>query len=110
MVYPYRCNKCSHNFDVVKSYKLLDQPENCDACGDSDTTRLFSPRITILGAKVEDAEYNPGLGTVTRNTKHRNEIAKRMGLIEVGNESTDTLYKESTLAAEQRREREWDAL
>ena len=110
MIYPYRCQECSHNFDVVKSVKQIDSLEECQACGSSSTERLFSAQIYFIGAKVEDSEYNPGLGCVTKGKRHREEIAKQRGLVEVGNESADTLHKESVVKKEKQREREWSEL
>lgn len=56
-----------------------------------------------MHTKVEHAEYNPGLGCITKNSKHRAEIAKRKGLVEVGNEDVSNWRKRSEmdLAAKQ---------
>jgi len=91
----------------VKSYKKIDSLEECPACGCSETERLFNPKIHICGAKVEDAEFNPGLGVVTKSKYDRQEQAKRQGLVEVGNETPDTLHKETVVAKEKQREKEW---
>jgi hypothetical protein len=88
----------------------MDQSESCPACGTDEAERLFRPRIHIHGAKVESAEYNPGLGCVTKNKRHRAEICKRRDLVEVGNEKPDTLFKETVEKRKKEREREWKDL
>jgi hypothetical protein len=99
-----------HNFDVVKPVRELHLEHECPACGHDKTERLFSSKLYFNGAKVEDAEFNPGLGKVTKNSKHRKELASRMGLVEVGNETPDTIYKETTQKREAERAREWKDL
>lgn len=84
--------------------------ESCPACGHDKTDRIFSSNIHITGARVQHAEYNPGLGCVVKNKTHREELARRRGLIEVGNETPDTLYKETVEKKEKEREAAWKDL
>lgn len=97
MRYPYKCPGCNKETDIIKSVKEIDNKEACSYC-DTIMTRLVVGGVGFTGEKVEDAEFNPGLGCVTKNKKHRAEIAKSMGLVEVGNEDmgkiTDTMNKE----------------
>lgn len=93
MIYPYRCKACTQEFDVVKSIAEIDNAEKCLRCGSPDVERFISPSIHFNGAKVEDAEYNPALGKVVKSAKHRKELAKQMGLEEIGNESVETVHK-----------------
>jgi putative FmdB family regulatory protein len=92
LTYVYQCTKCAVKFDVIKSVADFDRNEFCEDCG-APAERKFTPRVHIMGAKVEDAEYNPALGCVTKGRRHREEIAKSMGLVEVGNDygSGDTM-------------------
>lgn len=86
MTYEYVCIKCDHRFDVIKSVKDIDVNEFCPQC-ESPSERQFTPsRVHLSGTRVEHAEYNPGLGQVVKNKKHRQEVAKRKGLVEVGND------------------------
>lgn len=86
MTYQYHCEKCDRSFDVVKSVKDIDVNEFCPNC-ESPSERQFVPtRVHFTGTSVQNAEYNPGLGAVTKNKKHREELAKRKGLVEVGND------------------------
>lgn len=93
MIYPYLCDSCQKEFDVVKSYLHMDDPEKCD-CG-SKATRQFTARVHIIGAQVTNAEYNPGLGCVVKNKAHKDDIMKRKGVVEVGNDygSSEKLQK-----------------
>jgi putative FmdB family regulatory protein len=86
MTYQYYCEKCDKKFDVIKSVREIDVNEFCPDC-ESPSERQFVPQhVYFSGTKVQHAEYNPGLGAVTKNKKHREELAKRKGLVEVGND------------------------
>lgn len=91
MIYPYRCKCCGHKFEVIKSVKEIDRGETCPQCKNVDAERYIG-RTHFYGASVEDIEYNPGLGCLVKNKKHRAEIVKRNNLIEVGNENPEKLY------------------
>ena len=91
--YIYLCLKCDRKFDIVKSIKSLDDPEACPGCAALETRRCLQ-RVNFNGASDWDkAEYNPGLGCVVKNTKHRERLAKERGLIEVGNEDVSKVIK-----------------
>lgn len=109
MIYPYRCTECRKEFDVVKPVKDFDSLETCPDC-DGACDKLFTHKVHFIGTKVQDAEFNPGLGCVVKNSSHRKEIAKQKELIEVGNETPDTLHRESVVKKEESRQKEWDAL
>lgn len=86
MTYEYQCVKCEHTFDVIKPVKEIDVNEFCPKC-EAPAERKFTPlKIHLFGTKVEDAEYNPALGQVVKGKRHREEIAKRKGLVEIGND------------------------
>jgi putative FmdB family regulatory protein len=106
MTYEYQCVKCDHSFDVIKSVKDMDVNEYCPHC-DNPAERQFVPsRVHFTGTKVENAEYNPGLGAVTKNKAHRAELAKRKGVVEIGNDykSPETQHSEGEKLREARRE------
>ncbi len=109
MIYEYKCQDCGHRFDVVKPVKDFDLKHACSEC-DGETHVVISSKIHHIGAKVQNAEFNQGLGCVVHSKREREEIAKQKGLIEVGNESPDTLFKESVKKHEQDKQREWDNL
>ena len=92
--YEYRCLACSANFDIIKPISRFDDVEACPDCGKTETKHQIS-RTHFYGASDWDkAEYNPGLGIVTKGKKHRDREAKARGLIEVGNESLETVSKQ----------------
>ncbi len=71
----------------------MENTEWCPTC-DNPAIRQFVPKkLHIKGASVEHAEYNPGLGAVVKNKKHREELCKRNGVVEVGNDykTSDTM-------------------
>ena len=82
--------------------------EICTEC--SITLNKVYTTFQILGTRVENAEFNPGLGCVTKSARHRKEIAKQKGLVEIGTESTDTIHKETVVKREKEREKEWNNL
>lgn len=106
--YAYFCEKCDVERTVYKSMHDSGRDEHCPEC-QMDLKRIFTP-AQIIGASVQEAEYNLGLGMVVKNKQHRKEIADRRGLIEVGNETPKTLYRESVEKRQIEREKEWDNL
>lgn len=91
--YVYECLKCALEFDIVKRVAQINDPESCPGCQSPNTERRIQA-VNFNGASDWDkAEYNPGLGCVTRNRKHREQIAKSRGLIEVGSESFESVSK-----------------
>ena len=104
MRYPYKCQCCGNHWEVIKSVKDIDLPESCPGCQNVDGRRYIS-RTHFYGAAVEDAEYNPGLGCIVKNKKHRAEIAARNNLVEIGNEcptsTHDTLKRDKEKSYEE---------
>jgi putative FmdB family regulatory protein len=101
--YPYECSGCSHRYEVTKSIREIDKDEECPRCkrGNDSSCRRIG-RTHFYGAKVEDAEWNPGLGCVTYGAKDRAEKARRRGVIEVGNESAESMHQREDRMAEER--------
>lgn len=83
---------CDYEFDVVKHHSKSSKKEKCPAC--KRVAARIWPMPTFTGTSIENAEYNPGLGAVTKSKRDRDEKAKRMGLVEIGNEKSQTLRKE----------------
>lgn len=86
MIYEYVCAACPHTFDVIKPVAELDRAESCAKCGATASRKFVPSRLFLSKTAVQHAEWNPGLGCVTKNARHREEIAKRRGLVEVGND------------------------
>lgn len=105
--YSYECLKCDVEFEVIKSISEYNSPEHCQTCGNI-AKKLVSSGIFFTGTKIEDAEYNPGLGVITKSKKHRDELAKRKNLIEIGTETPETIHKHHDKAREDKRKKSWD--
>lgn len=86
MIYEFACSACCNKFDVWKPVSEFTREAACE-CGGTAQLVIHPPR-GFINAAVEHAEYNPGLGCVVKNRTHRAEVAKRRGLIEVGNDAT----------------------
>jgi hypothetical protein len=71
---------------VIKSVKDIDVNEFCSSCGNPAERQFVPSRVYFSGTKVQHAEWNPGLGAVTKSKEHREELAKRKGLVEIGND------------------------
>jgi hypothetical protein len=93
--YPYTCAACdcANNWLVYKPMASMDVSEKCPKCGRIGERTIG--RTSFYGATVEDAEFNPALGCVTYGPKHREEVAKRKGLVEIGNESVDSIHADA---------------
>lgn len=108
MVYPYLCKKCDLEFDVVKHHSLSSKKEKCPEC--KKVADRIWPRPLFIGTSVENAEYNPGLGVVTKGKRDREEQAKRQGLVEVGNEKPQVLRKHYANEREAKRRKNYDGI
>ena len=107
-IYPYRCDACGHCVEVVRSIKDPSTAPACSVC--AATMGYVFTRTTVIGAAVQHAEFNPGLGCVTRSKQHRAAIVKERGLIELGNENRESVGKTIKQDHERKRAQEWDAL
>lgn len=70
-----KCSKCrlKLGLDQEKLLKLMSKLSQ-------------NSKNLLIGGKVQNAEYNPGLGCVVKNKRHKNEILARKGLVEIGND------------------------
>lgn len=105
--YEYSCEKCEKVFEVVKSIKLYQELDPCPDCGNMGV-RKVSCNISFVGTKIEDAEYNPGLGCITKSKRHRDEIAKSKGLTEIGNENINKIQDKFDKDRAEKIKRRWD--
>lgn len=95
---------------MTKSYKDMDVNETCPSCGEYAIRQFVPSKLHIVGASVTHAEYNPGLGCVVKNKHHKEDILKRRGLVEIGNDfgSGDKMHKVFDQAREKKREKSWE--
>ena len=111
MIYEYHCPKCELNFDIVKEVKDMTREEVCE-CGTVSVRQFVPRRVFFSGTSVQNAEYNHGLGQVIHNKQHREEVAKRKGLVEVGNDfkTGSNLQNHYDTAREEKLNKGWDDL
>lgn len=105
--YDYFCEKCENPYSFIKSIKEYSARDLCPNCK-VQGYRIYSCKTQFIGTKIEDAEYNYGLGTVTKSKNHRNELAKRMNVVEIGNEKPSTIHSHFDKAREEKRRQNWD--
>lgn len=103
----FYCIQCGFKEDrTLKSFDVKDPCPKCDY-----TLQIMAlPRLTLMRTSVQNPEWNPGLGQVVNSRQHREEIVKQKGLIELGNETPDTLHKESVVKRQLEKEKEWNDL
>ncbi len=105
MIYPYK-SECGHLFEVIKSVAEIDNVELCPKC--NAPAQRYIGRTHHYGAGDWDkAEFNPGLGIVTRNARHRKDEAKARGMEEIGNESPDKMHDHFEKQRQEKYDRTW---
>ena len=93
MIYPYRCDACDHEFEVIKSYKDIENPEACEKC-EKCATRYIALSQSFSGeADWDTAHYSQALGKVVRNNADARKQAKAAGMEEMGTEPVDKIHK-----------------
>lgn len=92
MIYPYRCNGCGEEFEVIKAVADIDRQELCPKCS-SVGVRYISTTHFYGASDWHGPEYNPGLGCIVESNKHKRQILKERGLEEIGTTSAETLHK-----------------
>lgn len=112
MKYPYRCEKCGHDFDVIKSVREIDNPESCKKCG-STAQRYIARGGDFYGANDWDkAEFNPAFGCVVKNRQHKRELLRKFAgegkvFEEIGNEPVEKMHSHFEKVREERRNDRW---
>lgn len=106
--YAFHCPKCEVDFETTESIKTYDGDGECPTCKNSSNERVFTGRVHFLGTKVESPEYNPAFGQVVKNTKHRNQLAKERGLVEMGNEKPERVHKHFDDERASKLKKAWD--
>lgn len=106
--YDFLCEKCDLEFEFIESIKEYTGHKSCVHCG-NPMVRIYT-RCTFhhVGAKVEDAEFNVGLGQITKSSAHRKELAKKLGVEEIGNEKPDKLHNHFDKTREDKLKKSWD--
>ena len=105
MIYPYTCESCG-DYEVIKSHTECTRPEPCPNCQQIGSRVWTVPQIDTSVCH-QDYEFNPGLGCVIKNKAHRKQVAKQMGLEEVGNTKTETLHSMADRTFKENAEKRW---
>lgn len=108
-IYDFSCEKCEKPFEVIKSMKAFTGRERCPTCG-VPGQQIFSAKVHFIGTKVENREFNPGLGLVTKNAKHRKDEARARGLEEIGNTNKENMHKHFDDQRAAKRKKRWEAV
>ena len=108
MIYEYDCEKCDKKFEVEKIMADSSNIEKCPTCKNNGQ-RIFS-KVTFLNEKVQSSEFNIGLGKIVKNSKHRDELAKRMNLVEIGSEKVESIHKKFENDKAEKTKKSWDAV
>lgn len=108
--YDYVCPKCDTSHEVIKYMSESDRIEKCPTCENEMTRDWSNINVQLTGTKIENAEYNPGLGVVTKSKNHREEIARQKGVVEIGNDykSADHMSAEFTKSREDKLKKSWE--
>lgn len=111
--YEYIC-ECGFEFEVTKPFGQYDCEELCLKCGSVKTIRQMSRTHFYNANDWDKAQFNPGLGCVVKNKKHRDQLAKEKNLVEIGNESCDKICdsqdRKSDAILEEKTKASYDAL
>ena len=107
MTYDYLCDSCGHKWDVIKSVRHIDDPENCEKC--STAGRRIITRTHFYGASDwNNQRYSPALGRVVNSSLEERKLAKERGYIEMGNEcpnkTIDTMERDRERMIDKRRD------
>jgi hypothetical protein len=95
---------------VIKSVKDIEVAETCPVCGEFAIRQFVPTYIHLSKTAVQHAEFNPGLGCVTKNREHVKEICKQKDLVEIGNDykSADSQLKEADTARAEKLAKRWE--
>lgn len=107
-IYDWLCEKCELEFETVQSMREYDGKANCVQCGNLAIRIYKYCKFHFTGTKIEDAEFNPGLGQITKSKAHRDELAKKMGAVEIGNEKPEAIHSHFDSARETQKKKNWD--
>jgi putative FmdB family regulatory protein len=108
--YPWLCEKCDLEFETIESIHDYTGKKSCDMCGNPCTRIFTNCKFHFTGTKIEDAEYNVGLGKVTKSKAHREDLAKQLGVVEVGNDfkDPDNIHKKFDIDRSEKIKKSWE--
>jgi putative FmdB family regulatory protein len=59
-LYEYQCKKCEKMFEILLSFRELDDPVKCPDCGSEETDRLLSTFSASVGDSTRNSSCSPG--------------------------------------------------
>jgi len=94
MRYTYICLTCEKEFDIIKSYREIDEVEKCTSCGSIDNRRKVTGGIGFFGQDDWNTQhFSHALGKVVKSNAEARRIATQMGMEEIGNEPVENIHK-----------------
>jgi putative FmdB family regulatory protein len=94
MIYIYECCLCGQRFDIIKSYKDIDNIEFCPKCQSDKSRRIITGGTGFIGANDWDtAHFSHVLGRKVNSFKEEQRLARQMGCEEIGNEPVENVHK-----------------
>lgn len=111
MIYPYICPNCSHETEVIKSYRDIENDENCPKC-DKIMDRTISRFQAVDGTAASDwnaKEYNPAFGKAV-TPQEANREAKARGWTATGTEPAEKIQKHFKAQRDKKEKDRWDSL
>lgn len=107
--YHYKCPKCGHDQDVVKTVSMLDDLETCENCkfNQLEGKHRILGVVQFYGEKPEEPFYSIPLGKMVSGKTQMRKLAKERGMIEVGNENVDKLHDASDNQREAKSKERW---
>lgn len=109
MIYPYFCEKCDNEFEIIKSVRNIDDVEKCPDCGNIGE-RTIAKEQAFSKSSAGDwntSHYNPAFGKWMKSNSEAKSEAKRKGLIEVGTEPPENIHKHFEKDREHRSKERW---
>lgn len=109
-IYDWACEKCDKEFETIESIKAYTGHAECPQCGNPGKRIYHRSSFYHVGASVKDAYKCPALGKVIKSDYDRSEQAKRLGVVEVGNDfgSGEKALSTFDKAREEKFKKSWD--
>lgn len=107
-IYDYFCEKCDLDFEVFNSITNHHKTEPCPQCKNEAPQDLSRCRPMHTGASVKDAYKCPALGQIVKSDAHRKDLAKKLGVEEIGNEKPDSVHKHFDVSRAEKLKKSWD--
>jgi predicted nucleic acid-binding Zn ribbon protein len=105
MMYDYRCEKCENDEVVIKPASDYNKSEFCQFC-QLEMIKVFSK--TQIICDKSSYEYCHSLGQIVKNNRHRRELAKERGMVEVGTETPEKIHAKNEKDLNEKIQRRWD--